>query len=72
MHLVFVASLDLGHIIQFQDTRILATKTECMECIIREATEIKLHPNNMNREGSSLSKAWKLLLQTLKKQRSPL
>jgi hypothetical protein len=38
-----------------------------MERIIRETTEIKLHPDNMNKEeGFSLKKAWKLLLQTLK------
>jgi hypothetical protein len=37
-----------------------------MECIIREAIEIKLHPDNMIREGFSLSKGWKPLLQTLK------
>jgi hypothetical protein len=46
-----------------------------MEHIIREATQIKLHPNNMNREESfSLSKSRKLLLQTLKEQKklSPL
>jgi hypothetical protein len=61
-------SSDLCHSIQFQDTRILAMKTGCMECIIREAIEMKLHPNNMNRkEGFFLSKAWKPLLQILKK-----
>jgi hypothetical protein len=33
---------------------------------IKEATEIELHPNNMNREeGFSLNKAWKPPLQTL-------
>jgi hypothetical protein len=46
-------------IIQFQDTR-----------IIWEAIELKLHPDNMNGKGFSLSKAWKPpLLQILKKQR---
>jgi hypothetical protein len=49
-------STGLGHRIQFQDTRILATKTGCMESIIRGATEIALYPDNMNREGFPLSK----------------
>jgi len=39
-----------------------------MQHISREATEIEHHSNNMNREEVfSLSKAWKLLLQTLNK-----
>jgi hypothetical protein len=33
-------STDLGHSIQFQDTRILAMKTRHMERIIREATQL--------------------------------
>jgi hypothetical protein len=38
-----------------------------MECIIREAIEIELFHNNMNREeGFYLSMLWKPLLQTLK------
>jgi hypothetical protein len=65
-------SIDLGHRVQFQDTRILPMKTGCKEHIIREAIEIELHPNNVNREGFSLSKAWKPLLQTLKEWRKPL
>jgi len=45
-------------------------RSGCMECIIREAKEIKLNPVNMNREeGFSLSKSWNLLLQTLKEQK---
>jgi hypothetical protein len=56
--------------VQFQETRILAMRSGCMECIIREAKEIKLNPVNMNREeGFSLSKSWNLLLQTLKEQK---
>jgi len=40
-----------------------------VEHVIREATEINLHPNNMKREECfSLSKSWKLQLHTLKEQ----
>jgi hypothetical protein len=65
-------SIKLGHHIQFHDTNILAMKSRCMECIIREVTEIELHPNNMKREGFSLMRAWKPLVQTLKEQKKVL
>jgi hypothetical protein len=36
--------------------------------IVREAIEIELHPNNMNREvGFCLNKSWKPLICSLKK-----
>jgi hypothetical protein len=39
-----------------------------MDHIIREAIEIELQPNNMNREvGFCLSKSWKPLICSLKK-----
>jgi len=50
-------SKDLGHCIQFQDTRIPTTKTGCMEHIIKEAIETEPHSDNINRkEGFSQSK----------------
>jgi hypothetical protein len=50
-------NINLGHCIQFHDTSILAKKSKCMECIIREATEIELNPENRSREeGFFLSK----------------
>jgi hypothetical protein len=39
---------------------ILSTKSRCMDCIIREAVEIELHPDDINREnGFCLSRSWK-------------
>jgi len=55
-------STNLDHHIQFQDIRVLATRSRC-----REATEIELHPSNMNRESFSLSESWKPLMKNPKR-----
>jgi hypothetical protein len=61
-------SVDLGHPIQFHNTSILATETQHMDRIVREAIETELHSNNMKREvGFCLSKSWKPLIFSLKK-----
>jgi hypothetical protein len=63
-------SINLGHHIQLQNTTILSTKPRYMDRIIKEAIEIELHPNNMNREdGFCLSKSWKPLIDSLKDRR---
>jgi hypothetical protein len=60
-------SIDQRHRIQFHNSSILATKTRYMDCIVREAIEIELHHNNINKEGGfCLSKSWKPLIGSLK------
>jgi hypothetical protein len=61
-------SMNLGHHIQFHNTSILTTKTSYDDHIVREAIEIELRLNNMNREvGFYLSKSWKPIASSLKK-----
>jgi hypothetical protein len=59
--------ISLGHCIQLHNTSNLSTKPRYMDYIIREATEIDLHPKNMNRKnGFCLRKSWKTLISSLK------
>jgi hypothetical protein len=44
-----------------------------MDCIVKKALEIHLHPNNFNRDGGfNLSQAWQTVTNMLKESGEPI
>jgi hypothetical protein len=59
--------INQGHRILFHHASILNTSARYMDRIVREATEVVLHPFNMNKEdGFCLSRLWKYFICSLK------
>ena len=44
-------ALETGHSVDFSNTCRLTRTNGYMDCIIKEANEIQLHPNNINKDG---------------------
>jgi hypothetical protein len=58
---------ETGHNVDFSSISILDKATGYKDHVIKEAIEIKLYPNNFNRDGGfTLSWSWYLLMNVLK------
>jgi hypothetical protein len=64
-------SINTGHHIEFSSTSILDKAAGYMDCLIKEAVEIRLNFNNFNRDcGFLLSRAWYAVNKMLHNQKA--
>jgi hypothetical protein len=64
-------SLTTYNRIDFDGASKLGTATRYMDCLVREAIKIRLHPDNFNRDdGFNLSYAWRPILKILQTSNS--
>jgi hypothetical protein len=63
-------SITTSHRIIFDGTIKLGTATKYMDRLVKEAIEIRLHPDNFNRDGFNLSHTWRPIINMLKLPRS--
>jgi hypothetical protein len=66
-------SINFDNKIKFHNTKMLAQKTGYHDRLIREAIELELHTNNINRkDGFTLSNSWKPIIRLLLERRQTL
>jgi hypothetical protein len=66
-------SIEAGRNIDFNNITILEKVTGYMDRLVKEAIEIRLHPNNFNRDGGfNLSRAWQSVTNMLKQSGGPI
>lgn len=67
-----IHSNNLSHLFQLQNTTVLSTKHKHMNQTMREANEIDLHHNNIDREnGLPLNQSQKLPIHSLEACKKP-
>jgi hypothetical protein len=66
-------SIKAGHNIDFNIITTLEKVTGYVDCLVKEAIEICLYPNNFNRDrGFTLSRAWQSITNMLKQSNKPI
>jgi hypothetical protein len=64
-------NFNTGHRIDFSSTSVLDKMTGYMDCLVKEAIEIRLNTGNFNREGGfMLSQAWYPVINMLSNQKA--